>query len=137
MDRQRPRTDRHSSTRPDRDHQSSGSHEHVNAPTDGSRYDGHPAGRRHDRKFFHPSQYLGPDDREWYGPPDGRWYGPPKRGYLPPGGHERAGRKYLHPDDYSYGPGESEMGEEYAGDEYTGEEYSGDEYAGDEYAGEE
>ena len=149
-DRQRPRIDRNLSTRPDRDRQPSGSRDRANVPTDGSRYDGKPAGRRHDRKYFHPSQHLdhnytgresrlsdGPDNRGWHGPPHGRWYRPPRREYGPPGVRERAGRQYLHPDDYSYGPGESEMGEEDAGEEYADEEDASEEYVGEEYTGEE
>ena len=150
-DRKRPRTDSRSKTRPDGDRQRSGSHDRAAVATEGGRYIGYPAGRRHNRQFLHPSQSLGydyqgrdsrwsdgPDSRGRYNPRDGRWYRPPRHEYFPPEGwRERAGRQYLHPDDYTYGRGESGMADEYAGDEYAGDEYAGDEYAGDEYAGDE
>ena len=145
-DHQRPGTDRHSSTRPDRGRERSRSHDHAHMPTDGGRYDGYPANRRGDRQFFHPSQFLnydhtgresgrsdGPDSRGWHSPPDGRRYRPPRREYFPPDGRERHRRQYLHPDNHSYGPGDSDMGEQYGRDEYGRDEYGRDEYGRDEY----
>ena len=139
-DHQRPGTDRHSSTRPDRDRQRSRSHDHAHMPTDDRRHDDYPADRR-DRQFFHPSQFLsydymgresgrsdGPDSRGWHSPPDGRGYRPPRREYFPRDRRERHRRQYPHPDNDSYGPGDSDMGEQYGRDEFGRDEYGRDKY---------
>ena len=138
----RPRTDRHSSTRPGRNRQRSRSQD---LPTDGGRYNGQPADRRHDRQAFHPSKYLGYDytgresrrsegldSRGRYSPPDGRRIYPLRPERFPPNDRrERARHRYLHPNDYSDGQGEFGTADEYTGDEYTDDEYDRDE---DEYA---